>query len=135
MRINPPPEDHRIEVTVVPMVNVVFLLLIFFMLVGRIVPSSELEVSPPISRSGQAQSGEPVRIIVPADGHIVIGEKETDIAALDAAVAAILDSDPERQFQLKADAALEANRLIYIMEILRQAGVRELTLLTERAFQ
>lgn len=135
MRINPPQEDHRVEVTVVPMVNVVFLLLIFFMLVGRIVPTNELDVSPPISYSSQVQSGEPIRIIVPADGPMILEDNEVDIAALDQAILDLLQQDPERQFQIKADAEIEANRLIHIMEILRQAGVRELTLLTEHAVQ
>ena len=135
MRINPPPEEHRVEVTVVPMVNVVFLLLIFFMLVGRIAPSDELDVSPPLSRSGQIQNDEPIRIIVPADGQILIEEDKVDTAVLDQTIAELLQKDPEQSFQLKADAALEANRLIQIMEILRQAGVRELTLLTEHALR
>ena len=134
MRINPPTEDHRIEVTVVPMVNVVFLLLIFFMLVGRVLPGDELDISVPLSESGETQTGEPIRIIVPADGHIVMEENEIDPTALSEAIVEMLQRDPEQRFQLKADAALEANQLIQIMELLRQAGVRELTLLTERSF-
>lgn len=133
MRINPPSEDHRVEVTVVPMVNVVFLLLIFFMLVGRIAPSEELEVSPPLSLSGQMLNGEPVRIIVAKDGQIAIEKDKLEASDLSQVMAEMLQQNPERSFQLKADAGLEANRLIHIMEILRQAGVRELTLLTERA--
>ena len=132
MRINPPREDHRIEVTVVPMVNVVFLLLIFFMLVGRIAPGDELQASPPLSLSSQMQSNEPVRIIITADGQIGIEKDKLKAANLNQVITEMLQENPERSFQLKADARLEANRLIHIMEILRQAGVRELTLLTER---
>lgn len=133
MRIFPPSEDHRVEVTVVPMVNVVFLLLIFFMLVGRIAPNDEIEVSPPISLSGQTQRGEPVQIIVAADGRIVLDGKELDPGAFNNAIAEMLGQNPDKHYQLKADAAVEANLLIRIMEMLRQAGVRELTLFTERA--
>lgn len=133
MRIFPPSEDHRVEVTVVPMVNVVFLLLIFFMLVGRIAPNDEIEVSPPISLSGQTQRGEPVQIIVAADGRIVLDGKELDPGAFNNAIVEMLGKNPDKHYQLKADAAVEANLLIRIMEMLRQAGVRELTLFTERA--
>lgn len=133
MRISPPREDHRVEVTVIPMVNIVFLLLIFFMLVGRIVPSDELDVSPPLSLSDQMQSGEPIRIIVAADGRTMVDGNEVDTTALSNVIIEMLEQETEKRFQLKADAALEANRLIQIMEILRQAGVRELTLLTEHA--
>jgi len=124
-------EERRLELTILPMVNVVFLLLIFFMLVGRIAPYDELDVAPPLSQGGEIESGRPVRIVVAADGRLLEGGQVLDMTALIVRVADRLRQNPAAQFQLKADAELEASRLIRLMEILRQAGVKQLTLLTE----
>ena len=132
MRIHPPAENHRTEVTIIPMVNVVFLLLIFFMLVGRIAPNDSLDVSLPVSSSGQAQSGELTHIVIAADGRMVLDGDELDMPALIGAVTEMVTEDAKTRFELKADANLEANQLILVMEVLRQAGVQELALITER---
>ena len=113
------------------MVNVVFLLLIFFMLVGRIAPRDATYVSPPVSTSGETQSGKPTRILIAADGRMVFNEREVDIPVLSSIVAETLRKEPAAGFQLKADAALDADSIIRVMETLRHFGVRELTLLTE----
>ena len=114
------------------MVNVVFLLLIFFMLVGRIAPNDSLDVSLPVSESGQAQSDELTQIVIAADGRMVLNGSELDMPALIGVVTDMVTQDSTKRFELKADAKLEANRLILIMEVLRQAGVEELALVTER---
>lgn len=131
MKLHNRDENFRSELTILPMVNVVFLLLIFFMLVGRIAPGDALNVSPPISVSGETQSGQPVRIVIAADGRMAIDGRSADLSTL-----AGIAEDRQRQnaaarFQLKADAALDANSLIRVMETLRSSGVQELTLLTE----
>ena len=131
MRIYPPTEDHRTEVTIIPMVNVVFLMLIFFMLVGRITPYDPLDISLPVSSSGQVQSNELTQMVIAADGRIVLNGSELEIPTLIGVVTEMVTEDAVTRFQLKADAKLDANRLILIMEILRQAGVRELALITE----
>ena len=133
MRIHPPAENHRTEVTIIPMVNVVFLLLIFFMLVGRIAPNDSLDISLPVSSSGQAQSDELTHIAIAADGRMVLDGDELDMSALIGVVADMVKEDSRTRFELKADANLEANQLILVMEVLRQAGVQELALVTERA--
>ena len=132
MKIYPPTESHRTEITMVPMVNVVFLLLIFFMLVGRIAPNDSLDISLPVSSSDQAQSDELTYLAIAADGRMVLNGDELDMPALIGVVTDMVTEDSTTRFELKADANLEANRLILVMEVLRQAGVQELALVTER---
>lgn len=125
-------QERRMDLTVLPMVNVVFLLLIFFMLVGRVGPKQELEISPPLSESGQADSGRPLRVEINRSGVIAFDGKVIDTTELIVVVTDLLRQDPSTQLQLKADAGLDANILIRIMETLRLIGVAKLTLVTER---
>ena len=125
-------QERRMDLTVLPMVNVVFLLLIFFMLVGRVGPKEELVISPPLSESGQVESGRPLRVEINQSGVIAFDGKVIDTTELIVIVTDLLRQDPSTQLQLKADAGLDANSLIRIMETLRLIGVAKLTLVTER---
>ena len=125
-------QERRLDLTVLPMVNVVFLLLIFFMLVGRVGPKEEFDIAPPVSQSGQVESGQPVRVEINSSGIMAMEGRIIDTTELIVLVTDILRQDSSTQIQLKADAGLDANALIRVMETLRLIGVAKLTLVTER---
>lgn len=133
MKIKPIEDDKRIELSVVPLVNVVFLLLVFFMLVGRVAPPEPLDIRPPESVSGGEPGIRAVRVLVTREGHVAIDRAVVSTARLTERVVEILSQRPVATFQIKADAGVEAVRMIEIMESLRAAGVEHLTLITERS--
>ena len=130
MKFSSQPQERRLDLTVLPMVNIVFLLLIFFMLVGRIGPTEELGVMPPVSPSGQVETGQSLRVEIGATGDMALDGRKIDMTELIVTLTDILRQNPATQIQLKADADLDANRLIKIMETLRLIGVGKLTLVT-----
>lgn len=132
MKIPPPTEEHRTELSVVPLVNVVFLLLVFFMLAGQISSPEPLDVQPPRSISDQEATGESVSVLLTRDGQIALGRVIVPVSELGGRVAGILAEQPGAAFQVKADARVDAVRLIRVMESLRAAGVERLTLLAEQ---
>jgi len=132
MRIRSPEEQNRSEISVVPLVNVVFLLLVFFMLVGRVTSPDPLSIDPPRSESGIDDTGGAVKIYVTRDGRVALGSETVPVNLLGERIAGLLDARPSASFQLKADAQGDGVRLIRVMEQLRGAGVERLTLLTEQ---
>lgn len=118
------------EERVLPLINVVFLLLIFFMLAGRLVANDPLDVTPPQSASeGPAELREQV-VYVGGDGRLAFDGSVLDKAALKAAVTARLADATDRRVRLKADGGAEAVQVVAVLELLREAGVEILTLLT-----
>lgn len=132
MKIPPPTEEHRTELSVVPLVNVVFLLLVFFMLAGQISSPEPLDVQPPRSISDQEATEEGVSVLLTLDGQVALERVVVPESELTERTAAILAERPAAAFQVKADARVDAVRMIRIMESLRAAGVERLTLLTEQ---
>ena len=63
----PPPSDARI----LPLINIVFLLLIFFMLAGRFAFHDPFRITPPRSGSERAAAGRDLLVPVAADGRLV----------------------------------------------------------------
>lgn len=118
-------DDDRI----LPLINVVFLLLIFFMLAGHLAATDPFHIEPPVSAS-VTEPGEagPV-ILVGTDGRIAFDGKTMDDAGLTAALAAPVEAGVTH-FRLKADGGAAAVRLVEVMELLRAAGVRKVHVLT-----
>jgi biopolymer transport protein ExbD len=118
-------DDDRI----LPLINVVFLLLIFFMLAGHLAATDPFHIEPPVSVS-ETEPGESGHVVlVGADGRIAFDGKTVDEDGLKAALAGPV-GDGARNFQLKADGGAAAVRMVEVMEILRAAGVRKLHVLT-----
>jgi biopolymer transport protein ExbD len=124
--IRRPNDEERI----LPLVNVVFLLLIFFMLAGRLSATDPLRVEPPSSAS-QGMVGQKETVVsVGADGRLAFDGVLMDAAALRAAVAERVTAGETPRIRLRADGRAEAIRVVAVMETLREAGIERLRLLT-----
>jgi biopolymer transport protein ExbD len=106
------------------------LLLIFFMLTARLTQPEPFEVEPPASASTNPVELQEFIVLIGADGRLAVGEQTVDEEGLRNSISAHLSEQKESRVKLKADAKVKAERLLTIMEILRQAGVEKLVLLT-----
>lgn len=111
---------------ILPLINVVFLLLIFFMVVGRLSASDPFEISPPKSLSEGIPAAEDLLISVGTEGALALNGAVVDEASL---IATIAETDPF-EVRIKSDSAVQATRLIALMERLRAIGVQEVRLMT-----
>lgn len=119
------------------MINVVFLLLIFFLMSAQIAPPEPFDVEPPVMAETESAEGE-FRLYMDAEGQIgyldIIGEAEA-LAALAAAreshcAAEPCPDDAPPPLILRADAKLDAARLAALMPKLGAAGFRVVQLVT-----
>jgi biopolymer transport protein ExbD len=125
-----PPRPRNDEERVLPLINVVFLLLIFFMLAGRIAANDPFEVTPPRAASESGAQSRDMLVLISPDGRIALDGEVVTRSGLEAAVAARLTSNAGARVRLKADGGTEASGVVAIMETLRAAGVERLKLLT-----
>nr|VFJ73469.1 MAG: outer membrane transport energization protein ExbD [Candidatus Kentron sp. FW] len=126
-------EETRIddsEARILPLINVVFLLLIFFMVAGSLSVTEPFHVEPPQSASGDAGEQDVLRILLGFDGQLALDGEVVDEKTLLALIKERLASEPKPGVQLKADGRIAGNRIVLLTEDLRAAGVEELRLLT-----
>ncbi|MGE0651886.1 MAG: ExbD/TolR family protein [Alphaproteobacteria bacterium] len=123
-------DDERI----LPLINVVFLLLIFFMLAGRIAASDPFKVDPALSASEGPVTAQDILVLVGTDGRLALDDSIMDETALKVAVAERMSKEknggPSPHVRLKADGRAPATRVVAVMELLRSAGVQKVDLLT-----
>ena len=114
-----------------PLINIIFMLLIFFMLLANFNAMAPFAVEPP-DASGATSSQRGLTVFVSAKGHIAVDGKEVRANTLIPRLRDRLRTIPPPIVWLRADRAVSADRVIAIMERLRIAGVTELRLTTNR---
>ncbi len=129
----PEPERREPQESTVPMINIVFLLLIFFMVAGTLTPESPLPVEPAASEAGEAVSEDPVRVLIDAEGRLAVAEEVVDgRPALRERLQGLLDEAPERPVEVMADAEADSALLLDVMDDLREAGAERMQLVTRQ---
>jgi len=117
---------------VMPLINIVFLLLIFFMVAGKLTSSDPFEIAPPSSISGVNEDPGTLTLLVGRNGETALDGTVIAESELTNALTERLQDEPGIILRLKADGGAKANDVIHVMEIIRDAGAGELNLLTLR---
>ena len=113
-----------------PLTDVILILLIFFMIAGKLVEADPFEIAPPRSESETPTDIQDILVLVSEDGRVALDGRRIESARLRSAVADRLSTDRSVLVRLKADGQVPATQVITVMEILKEAGVEKLKLLT-----
>lgn len=125
-----PPRKEPVE-SVVPMINVVFLLLVFFLMSATLAPPDPVEATPPTSEQAEASAEARAALTIAADG--VVAYRDLRGAAAIAAAAEARDATAATPFQIRADAQAPAKRLAQTVAALGGLGVDRVAIVTLRA--
>lgn len=124
-------EDIRPELT--PMVDVVFLLLIFFMISTTFVEQPGISVKLPEATSQPVErEPEEVKVYIDSEGRIFLKDKEISFAQLQSRLSAMSDEAAQTTFFLMADTDARHGRVVRIMDAAKEAGFRKLAVATEK---
>lgn len=122
--------NGRNDDQILPLINVVFLLLIFFMVVGSLSATDPFPIEPPRSVNGGAGDPKDLILLIGADGRLALDGAVVEAAQLQGAVAGRLQSLAHPEVHVKADGGAEASAVVKVMETLRRAGVERIRLMT-----
>ncbi|EPZ49441.1 transport energizing protein, ExbD/TolR family [Bacteriovorax sp. BAL6_X] len=117
---------------ITPLIDVVFLLLIFFM-TSTVFKKSELALllSLPKTESGeQASTDSKVLTIELSKEEVAIAGKKYTVEQLDAQLAAIKDKN--KAIDLRVDQEVQYSRLVRILDVLKKYSLTNLSLITEK---
>ncbi|WP_330998999.1 ExbD/TolR family protein [Mangrovicoccus algicola] len=107
-----------------PMIDVVFLLLVFFMLASRF--GMDMQIPLGLGGGGSGWSGPPRLVQVEPDG-LALNGRALEPAALPAALAELTET-PADPVVLRAGEEADVQRLVEVMELLGRAGYANLVL-------
>lgn len=114
-------EGPKLNLT--PLIDIVFLLLIFFMVTTQFVDDGGLKLTLPQAASTKAQSDVRLTLSVDADGRYFLGSEQVEGELSDALAAWLPAADDEKKVLLKADGLASHQAVISAMDALARNGV------------
>ncbi len=122
-----------VEVNLTPLIDVVFLLLIFFMVSTTFETRQALELTLPEAASGAAVEAAPVTLVVTADGAYRLGERELAATELPGALAAKADAVRAQGLVVEADAGARHADVVRALDQAGQQGIQRVRIATSEA--
>lgn len=123
----------RMEISLIPLINVVFLLLIFFLVAGTMENQDMADVTPPEAKSGEKPEASPFTLTLTADGMVSVNDIPITMKGLQNELSQLAQHKKyhNKPLVIKADASLEASHLVQVIGIAEKAGIYEVSLVTE----
>jgi biopolymer transport protein ExbD len=119
--------SRHTEINITSLIDVIFMLVIFFM-IGSTFEKPALAVSLPSASSGGAVRGQSLTITLDAEGLLYLEGERIEEKTLGARLAAYSREDPELRIAMDCDGGLAFQRVVEIMDILKTSEVRNVAI-------
>lgn len=119
-------------ITLIPLINIIFLLLIFFLVAGSIEKLDIIPVDVPAAKSGKLMDEGHITILLGRYDEVIVNDELVDEAMLPDKLETLLENNPERVITLKTDSSLPSKKMIDVMNAIKAAGGVNLSLVTQR---
>ena len=120
--------NDRVDINMGPLVDMVFLLLIFFVVTTSFVKESGIDVSRSTAASAEIKERGTIMIGVSPEGDVYFDGKKVDVRSVRGLVERALAEDPEGGVVVVADRASETGAVVGVMDQCRLAGAKNVSL-------
>ena len=121
-------QDEEVEINLTPMLDVVFIMLIFFIVTAVFVKEPGAEVNRPGAETAFTPNNGSLFIAVTAANEIWIDRRETNIDGVRAAIERLSAENPEAGVVIQADLEASNSFVISVMDSAKAAGVTNITI-------
>ena len=115
----------------VPLINIVFLLLIFFMLSGTLSKKDLFEVEPPSSYPASNAESPEIIILISSDNKISLDDKIISSNELEAYLTSLLNKQSIEEVLIKADGNASSGTLSKVIRMIRNTGIKRAAIVTK----
>jgi biopolymer transport protein ExbD len=132
MKLNKLRIERSPQIMIIPMIDIILFLLVFFMMTTLYMREQDtIPVVLPQSSTAQPTQASLLAVTVTAQGHIIFDNDEISPGLLAARIQTELVRAPATVFIVRGDRRAEYGKVIQILDALKKAGVRKITVATE----
>lgn len=125
---------RRAEVNIVPMVDVLTVLIFFFLLTMQFKEIYAVDITPPTMKTAdQTVRNKPVCLAVGADGTYYIGEDKISLDKLPEKLSALAKENPDLNLVLLADKDVPFHYVTSAVDVVKISKIKKLSLQTNKA--
>jgi biopolymer transport protein ExbD len=119
------------EINLTPMLDVVFIMLIFFIVTASFVKDAGIDVNRPNAATAERKERGNILIAISDTGQIWIDKRQVDIRALRANIERLHAENPQGSVVIQADRDSKNGDLVHVMDAARLAGVANVSIAAE----
>jgi len=121
----------RIHLDIAPLIDIVLLLLVFFMLTANFITQPGIKITLPKAKTSKPQEEENIIVFITEDNKIFLNDREIDIDELKDALEEELKTAEKKIVILKADEKINLGLAVKVMDIAKQAKAENLVISTQ----
>ena len=126
-------QDQGAEIDLTPMLDVVFIMLIFFIVVASFIKEAGVEVNrPDDNQPDNPEDSTSILVEVASDNQIWMENRRVDIRAIRANIQRLLAEDPEAPVTIKVEKGAEAGIVVDVADAARESGVAAVNWASDR---
>ena len=125
-------ETTVLAIDVTPLIDIVFILLIFFMVSATFIRETGIEVEKPQAVWTQSLSPQALRVSIAAGGALYTGGQGVDLQQLRAEVKQFLSRHPEGPVIVIPHHSVDAARFVEVMDSAKQAGAASVAVAVQK---
>ncbi|MEL6449158.1 MAG: biopolymer transporter ExbD [Pseudomonadota bacterium] len=121
-------DEEENEINLTPMLDVVFIMLIFFIVTASFIKESGLDVNRPDAPTQSKPNDENILVVIADNNDILIDNRRIDPRAVRANIERLHAENPEGSVVIKAHKDSYNETLVVVMDSARDAGVKNVSM-------
>lgn len=118
--------DEEAAIDLTPMLDVVFILLIFFIVTASFTQDTGVEINAPAASTASAQENSAIRVAIDTHGQVWINRQPVDVRSVRAHLARRRAESPKAALVIEADRDSKNGVLVEVMNAARRAGLSQI---------
>lgn len=121
-------EEEEAAIDMTPMLDVVFIMLIFFIVTASFVKEAGIDVNRPEAATAVSKPRATILVAISDKGEIWINKRKIDQRAVQANIERLKAENPQGSVVIQADKKADVNTLIKVMDASRAAGAYDVSI-------
>jgi len=132
MKLRSMRNEDQPQLMIIPMIDIIFFLLVFFMMSTLyMVEQNTIPINLPQASASQRDIPQSINITIMSDGKVVYEKEEIPLELLKKRVTMQLSNQADSVFILRGDRQAEYGKIVAVMDELKQAGARRVSVATD----
>lgn len=121
-------EEEEAAIDMTPMLDIVFIMLIFFIVTTSFVKEAGIEVNKPVAVNQTKHKNANVFIAVNGDGEVWLNKKQVDVERVAATLEKLLAEQPTDVIFIQADKEAKHSNVVKVMDAIKEAGIDQISI-------
>ncbi len=125
-------EETQQDIDISPLIDMVFILLIFFMVTATFVKDMDLDINRPKATSSTLSSSKAIRVYIDASGDTFLDGQPIRTWVIQSRLRELLEQNADGSVLIVTDASVPAEKLVEVVDQCRLAGATDVGVVTEQ---